>query len=149
MKTPTTWPEWSAWVKKQRKRTPWSFVLDVLPNGHPNILEAETFYRLRLNHMIRRYAKSPKRWPNMDPMERSLLVYRFDCAESLLGVLARSPFPSPKPDEFAAVVEWLLITCWFGHGEFHWSDYQSHAQLALRVHAPVPVPSRPEEGFAA
>jgi len=149
MTTPTTWPEWRDWVKNQRKRTPWSFVLEVLPNGHPKILEAETFYRERLDGMIRRYAKSPKRWPNMDAMERAIMVYRFDCAESLLGILARSPFPSPSPQNFGLVVEWLLITCWYWHGEFHWSQYQEHVQLALKVHSPVPVPSRPEDGFAA
>ena len=149
MKTPTTWPEWRAWVMKQRKRTPWGLVLDVLPNGHPKILDAESFYSDRLDGMIRRYAKSPKRWPNMDPMERCLLVYRFECAESLLGILARSPFPAPRADEFAAVVKSLLITSWFWHGEFHWNHFQQWVQLAKKVHAPMPVPSRPEDGFAA
>jgi len=72
MTTPTTWPEWNTWVKQQRKRTPWSFVLQVLPNGHPKILEADRFYTATLDNMIRQYAKNPKRWPNMDNMERSV-----------------------------------------------------------------------------
>lgn len=148
MTTPTTWLEWQSWAKKQRKRTSWSYVLDVLPNGHPQILEAEEFYQKGLDDMIRRYARNPRRWPNMNSMERALLYYRFESAESLLGILARSPFFAPSADKFAEVVEWLLITSWFWHSEFQWSDYQRSVQLVKTVHAPVPVPAHPEEGFA-
>jgi len=67
----------------------------------------------------------------------------------MLGIMSRSPFPAPKPDEFAAVVEWLLITSWFWHGQHRWTCYQEYVQLAKEVHASVPTPSRPEDGFAA
>lgn len=149
MRRPATWAQWQDWAKKERKRTPWSFVQDVLAPRHPKFFSAEEFYRSSLDQKIRRYAGRPVRWPRMDVIERALLYYRFESAESLLKVLAHSILPPPPAERFAETVEWLLVTSWLWHGLPRWTEFRWWGERATQVQVPAADRSPPDDGFAA
>jgi hypothetical protein len=144
-----TWQQWRDWTKKARDRTPWSQVLLTLPPGCEGASKIEVMEKDGLDAIIREYATNQKRWPRMTRIQRALLYYRCERAMTILNSLCASPVPAPDGVPFHRMVEWLLIDHWFWVGWSAWKDYQNQVWLCRQLDIDVPIPERPEDGFAS
>lgn len=143
-----TWQDWQQWAHHQRKRTSWSYVLQVLPPGHPQFEKLEFAEELLLDELIQRYAVQ-RRWPRMTSLQRVLLYYRCEISEGLISSLVLSPLAAPRANQFTATVEWLLITHWHREGWHVWTERMRYAKHVIDALRPTPLPQHPQEGFGA
>jgi hypothetical protein len=145
-----TWDDWLNWAKKQRKRTSWGMVLKVASPWESRTEELEHKYHEAMRNHVQFYCQN-RRWPKMSVEERCLLYYRMERVEGLIKVMAHSPFPPPGTEQFAQMVEWLIIRYWEWSGWHDWISYLWWARMAGEIKVlktPPSFPQNPEQGFA-